>query len=597
MSVSMLSNISYKGQLPDNIRSQFDTIAEMVAFNENYLPPIYVTLCAETGKQYMYQQSNTVDGTLGKWREIGGGGSADTYSKTEIDNKIKVVSDDLGDVSTLFNTDIKDAISAINVVYGVGAGEFTYSDKKVIITLRNGGTKDIDCSPIITDTNIEEFKNVEITDLKDAQALTYNGATEKWENKDIDLASVLEQAKTYTDEEISKSELNNAIGCDAKPTFDGTTITYVQGGESKTTDDVSKWFYYTSGTGVAQTRWISGIEFTLDLGAINFTDYVNKNTDVTGVFEENPSDLTKIPNLEYMSGLRNILLTAIGKKINKTDIVDTLISEATDAPLSANQGKALKELVDGKLDVQQSVEDVGKVVKVNDEGKLVLGEGGGDSANVSYENEAHTEWNTVKKALDGIIAKVEYVKPEILTFTSTAEAVYEIGQKVASIVFNWTTNKDITTQTLTDVSLADENVRTATYNTELSSNKTFTLTIGDGENTSSKSISVAFRNKIYFGGATEPSDYDSAFILGLAKNQFATTKAGSFGLTVGNGEYGYLAFPSSFGTISSVNIGGFDVDVISCGNIAFTNASGGVATYSIYRTGRTGLGSITMVVK
>ena len=598
MGVSMLDNINYKGQKPDNSRSQFDTIEEMVAYSENYLPAIYVTLCAETGKQYKYQRSNTVDPELGKWREVGegGGSGVDTYSKVEIDEKTKNILDQVGDLSKLFSGELKDLVSAINVVYGVGAGDFAYSDKKVIITLRNGGTKEIDCSPIITDTTLEEFKNVDINSLKDAQALIYNGATEKWENKDIDLAGVLEQSKTYTDEEISKSEMNNAIGCDAKPTFDGSSITYIQGGVSKTTEDVSKWFYYTSGTGVAQTRWISGIEFTIDIGAINLTDYVNKNTDVTGIFEENPVDLTKVPNLEYMKALRDVLLVAIGKKLNKTDIVDTLLSEATDAPLSANQGKVLKEMVDGKLDVQQTVEDAGKVLKVGPDGKIALSEGGGEDASaVSYEVATHPEWSTVKKALDGLIAKVEYVKPAISSFTSNAQSVYEIGQKVSSINFSWSTNKDVTSQTLTDCTITASD-RTATYNTELSSNKTFTLTIGDGENTDSKSISIAFRNKIYFGGAAEPGDYDSAFILGLAKSQFATSKSGSFSMTVGSGEYGYIAFPKSFGSLSSVKIGGFDTDVISCGDIAFTNASGGVVTYSIYRTGRSGLGSLTMVV-
>ena len=50
MSISMLDNISYKGRKPDNIRSQFNTIAEMVSFSEDYLPEIYITLNAETGK-------------------------------------------------------------------------------------------------------------------------------------------------------------------------------------------------------------------------------------------------------------------------------------------------------------------------------------------------------------------------------------------------------------------------------------------------------------------------------------------------------------------------------------------------------------------
>ena len=75
MSISMLDNISYKGRKPDNVRSQFNTIAEMVSFSEDYLPEIYITLNAETGKQYMYKRSNSVDSLLGKWREVDNSGS------------------------------------------------------------------------------------------------------------------------------------------------------------------------------------------------------------------------------------------------------------------------------------------------------------------------------------------------------------------------------------------------------------------------------------------------------------------------------------------------------------------------------------------
>ena len=216
--------------------------------------------------------------------------------------------------------------------------------------------------------------------------------------------------------------------------------------------------------------------------------------------------------------------------------------------------------------------------------------------NISYENSNYPSWTNVKKALDGIMAKIDYIKPEITSFTSTAQAVYEVGQKVSNIVFNWTTNKNITTQTLTDCPLADANVRTATYTNDINSNKTFTLTIGDGQNTASKNISISFRNKIYYGSASIPNSFDSAFILGLSNNQFATSKSGSFNITVGSNEYGFIAFPSSFGTLSSVKIGGFDTDVISCGTISFTNASGGTTNYNIYRTGRHSLGAITMVI-
>lgn len=216
---------------------------------------------------------------------------------------------------------------------------------------------------------------------------------------------------------------------------------------------------------------------------------------------------------------------------------------------------------------------------------------------ISFEDSEHPLWTDVDKAIKGLIAKVEYIKPEITEFTSDAEAIYEIGQRLSSIVFNWTLNKDVTSQTLTDTTVADETVRTATYTTELSANKTFTLTVSDGQNSASKQISVAFRNKIYFGGASEPADYDSAFILGLAKNQFATSTKGSYSANVGSGEYGYIAYPKSFGKISTVWVGGFEYEVVSCGDVLFTNASDFSSAYSVVRMVRPSLGSIVMEVK
>ena len=226
------------------------------------------------------------------------------------------------------------------------------------------------------------------------------------------------------------------------------------------------------------------------------------------------------------------------------------------------------------------------------------GEGGASTADaVSYNNDTISVTN-VDDALNKLISKVYYVAPQINSFTMTpSTAVYEVGQTVNSLVFNWTTNKDIISQTLTDCVLADETVRTATYNTPLSANKTFTLSINDGENTSNKSLSIAFRHKFYWGNATLPDTFDSAFILGLPKSQFATGKTGTYSMTLGTDEYGFLAYPVSFGTIEVVNIGGFDTEVVDCGTIDFTNASGNTTAFKIYRTGRSGLGSISPVIK
>ena len=92
MSVSMLDNISYLGKKADNVRSLFNTIDEMVAFNENYLPDIYECNVVEDGNRYRYNRSNIVDENLGKWRLVESGGSAsliDYYKKTETDTLLE----------------------------------------------------------------------------------------------------------------------------------------------------------------------------------------------------------------------------------------------------------------------------------------------------------------------------------------------------------------------------------------------------------------------------------------------------------------------------------------------------------------------------
>ena len=90
--------------------------------------------------------------------------------------------------------------------------------------------------------------------------------------------------------------------------------------------------------------------------------------------------------------------------------------------------------VDEKLSIQQAIGDAGKVLKVGNDGNIEFVE---DLANdISYQNSKYSSWTNVKKALDGIIAKVDYIKPEITSFTSTAQAVYEVGETVSNIVLS-----------------------------------------------------------------------------------------------------------------------------------------------------------------
>jgi hypothetical protein len=238
---------------------------------------------------------------------------------------------------------------------------------------------------------------------------------------------------------------------------------------------------------------------------------------------------------------------------------------------------------------------------VNDEGNLALVDPssmGNDASDVSYENASQPLWTNVQLALDNLISKVYYVEPKIESFTMTPSTTeYEIGSTVNEVVFNWSYNKDVVSQTLTDCTLADETIRTATYSTPISSNKTFTLNASDGQNSVSSSKSISFKHKIYWGSSSTTEDFTSAFILALSGKKFATSTKGSYSMNIGNGEYGYLCYPSTWGNVQSWFVGGFETTTEDCGTIAFTNASGNTTTFRITRTSRSGLGSITAEVK
>lgn len=63
--------------LPNFTRDIYDTLESMKSVSKKRMPQMYIALCSETGKAYLYNKSNEVDETLGLWREldIGAGGS------------------------------------------------------------------------------------------------------------------------------------------------------------------------------------------------------------------------------------------------------------------------------------------------------------------------------------------------------------------------------------------------------------------------------------------------------------------------------------------------------------------------------------------
>ena len=223
--------------------------------------------------------------------------------------------------------------------------------------------------------------------------------------------------------------------------------------------------------------------------------------------------------------------------------------------------------------------------------------GSGTAEDTTYTNENFPQYDNVDLALDALFNKVYYVKPNCSLSATPSGGTFEMGTTItAPITFTWTTNKSITSQTLTGCTLADASVRTAIYNTNVTADKTFTLSVSDGENSSSSSVSYKFLNNVFWGSASTVETYDSTFISALSNKKLASAVKGTYSFNIASGEYGFWAVPSNM-TISSVWIGGFEVTVDDLGTVSYTNAQGYTRDYKLYKTGKASLGAISAEIK
>lgn len=521
--ISTLEGFDYRGQLPNFSRDLFNTVADMVAFSENYLPEVFITQVVEDGKTYKYQRSNIEDPDLGKWRVLEGG-SADLtnyYNRTQTDDLLlNKVDAEIG--KSLTTNDFTDAYK-----------DLVDANKTAIDTLN-------------ADENTD-------------------GSVKK------SVKACLDDSKAYTDAQIELMNKSGAITCDEKPTYADGTITYIKDGETKTTESLNSWFYYTEDEQLKQTRWIADDDGTVaektvvSAGGVNFAEYVSKVNDVVSTYTGAEADTSKIPDLASM--------------------------QALEAKIQGN--------IDNKLDNTYDASKAGCIPVVGEDGKMTLKESsvlGGNAEVVVYENADYPELTNVDLALDKLFAKVYYVEPKINSFTMTPSTTeYEIGAVVSGLQFDWTVNKDIVSQTLTDCTIAVDD-RTATYGADLSSTKTFTLTISDGEKSATATKKISFLYPIYFGSCAEPDEYNDAFILALTNKKLTASNKATYSFNCGVGEYSYFATPTTM-KITSAWVNGFQASVEEVITISHTNSSGHASSYTISRFSNGGLGSFSAEVK
>ena len=573
MAISLGSNLSLHTRLVLDDRTLMDSILAMRDYPENFLPDIGYCFNKENGKMYVFNRSNDIDPVLGKWREYGSGvGTDETVKLTSTSTDAKYLNE-LIDNSTI-EVDVNNdclvvkkidgqtaTVAEINFLTGVTANvqEQINNLGKSMTMYGVFGTKadllaSVSPAPVDGNTAIviadEDNNNKQMTYIYIASNSAWTQVAESSVTvRDFTTNPI--QLDTETTGTLSKDKIDTAI--------------------ARLADVLDKATYVGSADGIVkQADMLTGLTYTIT--ALN--EAIKDSHTHT-----NKTALDKIVS----NGLGSNFLADNGKYIS-------ILSVGVSEPAYTSQ-------------IWIDTTNVSKpVLKIHNGTNWIAVSGSSSETGVStadsitYDNPNYVQYDTVDTALDALFAKVYYVKPTCSLSADKRGGTFEMGTVIsAPITFTWTTNKDITSQTLTGCTLADASVRTATYNTDVLSNKSFTLSVSDGENFASSSVSYSFLNNVFWGSAST-GIYNSTFINALSNKKLASAIKGTYSFNIASGEYGFWAVPSNM-TISSVWIGGFEVTVDDLGIVSYTNTQGYTRDYRIYKTGKSGLGSITAEIK
>ena len=202
-----------------------------------------------------------------------------------------------------------------------------------------------------------------------------------------------------------------------------------------------------------------------------------------------------------------------------------------------------------------------------------------------------------KKKIDDLA----YAKIAI-TAVSATNSSNEIGATVTGTTVNFTLNKEPKTLKIKFGSEAEEtlatSVRSKAYTGKsVKANTNIVITATDERNaTTSRTVTINFQPKVYWGIADNKESYVSADILKLEGSALASNRNRTFTVNAGVGKHILYVIPSNFGT-PTFNVGGFDGGFIKVGTIEHTNTSGYKQNYDVWKSANAGLGQTSVTVK
>lgn len=196
------------------------------------------------------------------------------------------------------------------------------------------------------------------------------------------------------------------------------------------------------------------------------------------------------------------------------------------------------------------------------------------------------------ETMKGQIADLLYEPIAISSFTNNVNTV-EIGSTVDTVTLSWKTNKTPLTLTLDGVALDAASTSHMLTGLGLVGNKSFTLKAADERGAAaSRTTSVTFQNGVFYGVGTAEAIASGVSSL---KKVLSDSKARTFTVTAGEGEYIWYILPKRLGNCS-FKVGGFDGGFSLHGTMGVTNESGYTEDYSVYRSDNASLGQTTVTV-
>ncbi|MEA5404508.1 hypothetical protein VB776_16365 [Arcicella sp. DC2W] len=157
-----------------------------------------------------------------------------------------------------------------------------------------------------------------------------------------------------------------------------------------------------------------------------------------------------------------------------------------------------------------------------------------------------TEYVAINNSLLSRIEALEYILIQVLTFTNNVNVVQK-GSTVSSITFGFTFNKTPVSISINNgigsITPTSETSKTATVN--ITANTTFTISANDGQNTATRTTSIRFDNRMFFGSSPNTTLTNSE-ILDLQNSVLVNARQRTVTLA-GNAEHPVIAYPKSLG--------------------------------------------------